>query len=91
MALFAVGTGAGCTATENRKGECTELVRAQRRQVIAEVLDELDHAADSIEGSLDIQVAGGLDRAQERALRKVQGQLRVLLNELDLAFRHECI
>lgn len=89
LVTLVIGLGTACTSSEN--GPCTEAMSKQSRQTISETIRELDEAADSIEGSLDIQAEGGLQDAQERALRRVEERLRKLSEELDRAIESECL
>lgn len=79
----------GC-GESNPNEECLEDLAKEQAQAASRVAEELDRIGDTIEGALDIQKKGRLDRGQERLLRNAQGRTRAAQRELEGAFLVGC-
>lgn len=87
VTVFMLFVGCG---ESNPNLECEEDLAKEQTQTASLVADELDGIGDTIEGALDIQKQGGLDRGQERLLRDAQGRARAAEQDLKDAFSVGC-
>lgn len=74
----------------NPNEDCLEQLAKDQSRAASRTAQELERIADTIEGALDIQMEGGLDRGQERLLSGAQGRARSAKEDLEQSFSVGC-